>query len=147
MRFLGFLFWETPVSARAAVIFLDFIQRQVEEGERVLIEALDLFLKVRPKGHVETTGTQMGLGAAYRRQGRLELSERILREAQAALALAPQQVKAGVLGELGLTLRARGQTGESQALLQQSHDIFVSYLPATHPYVLMAKARLEGATQ
>ena len=120
---------------------------QADEGERVLTEAMDLFLKVRPKGHVELTGTQMGLGAAYRRQGRLEVSERVLREAQAALASAPQQVKAGVLGELGLTLRALGQAAEAQAMLQQSHDIFVSYLPPSQPYVRLAPARLEGAVQ
>jgi eukaryotic-like serine/threonine-protein kinase len=120
---------------------------QVDEGERVLAEAMDLFLKIRPKGHPELTGTQMGLGAAYRRQGRLDASERVLREAQAALVSAPQQVRAGVLGELGLTLRALGRTAESGALLQQSHDIFQSYLSPSHPYVAMAKARLEGATQ
>lgn len=120
---------------------------EVEEAERVLTEAMDLFLKIRPKGHVELTGTQMGLGAAYRRQGRLEESERILREAQAAVAKAPQQIRAGVLGELGLTLRALGRADESQALLQESRDIFTSYLPAGHPYLAMAQSRLEGATQ
>lgn len=120
---------------------------EVDEGERVLTDALALFLKIRPKGHVELTGTQMGLGAAYRRQGRLEESERILREAQAALASAPQQVRAGVLGELGLTLRAVGRRADAQALLQESHDTFASYLAPGHPYIAMAKARLDGATQ
>jgi serine/threonine protein kinase len=120
---------------------------EVEEGERVLTEALALFLKIRPKGHVELTGTQMGLGAAYRRQGRLAESERILREAQAALVSAPVQIRAGVLGELGLTLRAAGKTAEGHAALQESHGIFTSYLPPGHPYIAMAKARLEGADQ
>lgn len=120
---------------------------EIDEGERLLDDAMTLFLKIRPKGHVELTGTQMGLGAVYRRQGRLGESERILREAQAALAKAPQQIRAGVLGELGLTLRALGREQEAHAMLQQSHDIFASYLPAGHPYLVTASARLEGATQ
>ncbi len=118
---------------------------EVEEGERVLSEALDLFLKIRPKGHVELTGTQMGLGAAYRRQGRLQESERILREAQAAVANGPMQIRPGVLGELGLTLRALGRTVEAQALLQESYDIFASYLAPNHPFIAIARARLDGA--
>ncbi len=117
----------------------------VEEGERVLTEALALFLKIRPKGHVELTGTQMGLGAAYRRQGRLGESEQILREAFGAVAKAPVQIRPGVLGELGLTLRAQGKAAEAQALLQESYDIFTSYLAPGHPFIAIAQARLDGA--
>ena len=56
-------------------------------------------------------------------------------------------MRPGALGELGLTLRALGRTDEARRMLQESHDIFVSYLPQGHPYIAMAQARLDGATQ
>ena len=120
---------------------------EVEEGARILQEAMDLFLAIRPKGHMDLIGTQLGLGAAYRMQGRLADSERILREALAASAKGTIQLRPGALGELGLTLRALGRTDEARRMLQESHDIFVSYLPPGHPYIAMAQARLDGATQ
>jgi tetratricopeptide (TPR) repeat protein len=119
----------------------------VDEGERVLTRALELFLQIRPKGHIELLGVQLGLGAAYRSRDRLEESEQVLREAQAVAAKATVQMRAGVLGELGLTLRARGRTEEARALLQQSLDVFSSYLQPSHPYIEMARARIAGATQ
>lgn len=119
----------------------------VDEAERVLTESLELFLKIRPRGHIELTGTQMGLGRVYREQRRLAESERILREAQAAVVSAAPTQRGGVLGELGLTLQAVGKLDEAKALLRESHDIFVSYLPADHPFIALAKARIDGATR
>ncbi len=117
----------------------------VERGRLVLLDALEDFRRFRPDNHPELSGTRLGLGMAYRLQGRLRESERYLREARASVAATSMlSVMASIAGELGMTLRASGRTTEANALLNESYTSFKTRLGDAHPYTIQALARLRG---
>jgi hypothetical protein len=86
----------------------------------------------------------IGLGAAYRLQGKLAESEQWLRQAEAILRKFPAQRDrmADMAGELALTLRAMGRNAEADTLIQESHDILQRAYGDAHPLTKQAKQRI-----
>jgi serine/threonine-protein kinase len=119
---------------------------QADRAESALLEAYATFSGLRPPGHQDLLGPQLGLGAAYRRQGRLVESEAILLDAREILSRHPTllSLQANAAGELGLTLRAEGRTAEATALLQNSFATYQKLLGDGHPYTELARTRLEA---
>jgi serine/threonine-protein kinase len=121
---------------------------ELTQAEAVLSDADAGFRTLRPAGHQDLIGPNLGLGVTFRRQGRLDDSERVLREVQAIVAGLPglASIAANLAGELGLTLRQAGQVAEGDALLRSSHADYQRLLGDGHPYTRLARARLAGAT-
>lgn len=120
----------------------------LSQAEVVLREADDGYRKLRPAGHQDLIGPNLGLGVTFRRQGRLDESERVLREVQRIVAGLPglASIAANLAGELGLTLRQAGQRDEGEALLRASYAGYQKLLGDQHPYTRLARARLDGAS-
>jgi tetratricopeptide (TPR) repeat protein len=116
---------------------------QPERGAALLQEAYDGYRRIRPEGHMELAMPLVGLGAAYRRQGKLAEAERSLRRAEAILRQHPSQRDrtADMAGELGLTLRAMGRVEEAQRYLDESHTILHDAYGEAHPLTRQALAR------
>ena len=121
----------------------------LDRADRVLTTAYRTWRKSRPADHPDLVNTLTGLGVVQRLQGRLGPSERTLREAHAIAVRYPNLKERGadIAGELGLTLRARGQTDEAEGLLRQSYDTLLEIFGAAHPLTQKAKARVDGATR
>lgn len=120
---------------------------QPERGRVALLEAYDAYSRIRPARHPDFVGPLLGLGKAYRLLGNLPASEKALREARAILQPHPdfKDRIAAVAGELGLTLRALGQTAEGDALLKDSYDTFRAAFGDAYPLTAEALARLHDA--
>ena len=121
---------------------------QLTQAEAVLKAAAAGFRALRPAGHQDLIGPNLGLGVTFRRQGRLDDSERVLREVQGIVSALPglASIAANIAGELGLTLRQAGQRDEGDALLRSSHAGYQKLLGDQHPYTRLARARIDGAT-
>ncbi len=117
---------------------------QPDRAEPVLLDAYTTFRTIRPPGHQDLLGPQLGLGPTYRLQGRLRESEEILLDARRILSRHPslKSLMAHADGELGLTLRAQGRASEAQALLEASYTAYRELLGDTHPYAVLAQSRL-----
>ena len=117
-----------------------------ERAEAVLLDAYRTFRAIRPPGHQDLLGPQLGLGPTYRLQNRLPESEEILLAARQILSRHPalKSLTANAAGELGLTLRAQGRVAEAQALLEESYATYRDLLGETHPYTVLALSRLKA---
>lgn len=122
---------------------------QPDRAEAVLLDAYARYRSMRPAGHQDFLGPQLGLGPTYRLQGRLRESEEVLREARAILSRHPalKSLTANAAGELGLTLQAQGRAAEARSLLDESYTSYRSLLGETHPYTQLALARLDGLSR
>jgi len=120
---------------------------QADRGRAALLEAYDAYSRTRPARHPDLSGPLIGLGIAYRLLGNLPESEKALREARAILQPHPDAKDriAAAAGELGLTLRALGQTAEGDALLKESFDTFRAAFGDAYPLTVEALARLKDA--
>jgi tetratricopeptide (TPR) repeat protein len=119
---------------------------QIDRGRAVVLDAMTGYRKMRPPDHLEMALPLITLGLAHRLDGKLEDSERVIREARAILAKHPssRDRDADAAGELGLTLRAAGRHAEAETLLEESHAFFLQLYGATHPLTQLARARLEA---
>lgn len=120
---------------------------QPDRAETVLLEAYAAYRARRPAGHQDFLGPQLGLGPAYRMQGRLRESEDVLREARRILAVNPalKSLNANAAGELGLTMQAQGRIEEARTLLDESYTTYLSLLGESHPYTRLAASRKRQA--
>ena len=118
---------------------------QLERARKVLADSLAHYQRMRPPGHFELVYALVPIGALERAEGRLQESERVLREARKILLENPAQKdsSAGAAGELGLTLRALGRTAEADALLKESYDQYRELFGESHPLTRLARSRLE----
>jgi serine/threonine-protein kinase len=119
-------------------------QGDADRGMAVAQDGYDGYTKIRPAGHPELALSMIGLGAAYRLQGKLAESEQWLRQAEAILRKFPAQRDrmADMAGELALTLRAMGRNAEADTLIQESHDILQRAYGDAHPLTKQAKQRI-----
>jgi serine/threonine protein kinase len=117
---------------------------QVDRGRAVVLEAVAGYRKIRPPDHLEMALPLITLGIVHRLDGKLEESERVIREARAILAKHPssRDRDADAAGELGLTLAAAGRRAEADALLQESHALLQRLYGEAHPLTQQARARL-----
>ncbi len=122
---------------------------QAERALATLREAHAQFRLLRPAGHVDLLGVLVGLGIAHRLLGQHTASEQVLREAHAIATRAgtSDDRRADAVGELGVTLRARGSTSEGHLLLVEAHATLQRHFGAAHPSTARALARLNGATE
>ena len=117
---------------------------QVDRGRAVVLEAVAGYRKMRPPDHLEMALPLITLGIVHRLDGKLEESERVIREARAILAKHPssRDRDADAAGELGLTLNAAGRHAEADVLQAESHAILQRLYGETHPLTQQARARL-----
>ena len=119
----------------------------LDRATAVLHDAEARARRIRAPGHSDFAAIKLGIGTVLRRQGALGRAETVLREGLTILARYPdiRHTRAHLLGQLGLTLRARGRTAESTALLAESLAIYRDLLGESHPFTVEALARVNGA--
>jgi len=119
---------------------------QLERARKVLADSLAHYQRIRPPGHFELVYALVPVGVLERADGRLQESERVLREAREILLKNPTQkdLNAAAAGELGLTLRALGKSAEADVLLKESYDRYREVFGDTHPLTKLAQSRLSG---
>ena len=114
-------------------------------GSSVLADSLAHYQRIRPPGHLDLVYALVPVGALERAEGRLQESERVLREARKILLKNPTQkdLNAWAAGERGLTLRALGKSAEADALLKESYDRYRELFGESHPLTKLAQSRLK----
>ena len=119
----------------------------LERAAQVLTDAEERYRKIRPPGHPDFANVWLGLGTVYRRRGRLDSAEEVLRRADTLLRSHPgiRHTAAHVSGELGLTLRAAGRASEADSLLATSLATYRELLGDGHPFTVKALSRVNGA--
>ncbi len=115
----------------------------------VLADADARARKTRPAGHADFATIKLSVGTAYRRMGKFDQAAAAQRDALKILDRYPaiKHTRAHVLGELGLTLRAQAQGAEAERLLADSLAMYRELLGETHPFTVLAQARVRGSSE
>lgn len=122
-----------------------------DDLERALVVLADAETRartMRPAGHSDFATVKLSVGTALRRLGRLDQAAAAQRDALEILDRYPaiKHTRAHVLGELGLTLRAQAQGAEAERLLADSLALYRELLGETHPFTVLAQARVRGGS-